>query len=166
MSWHGALSLDVVLAPDGPRVIDVNPRLVEPGNAWRAGVDLVGAMMELARGNAPRRQATGRPHVRTHQLLLAVLGAAEQGRGQRGVARELVSAWRRAGRYAKSAEELTPVRGDRRAALPLLVASAATLARPEAHVWFTRGSVAAYALSPDGWRRILAAAEVKPSRSG
>ena len=43
LSWHGALSLDVVLAPDGPRVIDVNPRLVEPGNAWRAGVDLVGA---------------------------------------------------------------------------------------------------------------------------
>jgi hypothetical protein len=82
LRWHGALSADAILTPDGPLYIDVNPRLVEPGNAWRAGVDLVGAVLDLACGRTPLVQAPGQPEVRTHQLLLAVLGAA-QFRGRR-----------------------------------------------------------------------------------
>lgn len=42
LHWHRAISADVVLSPDGPVVIDVNPRLVEPANAAASGVDLVG----------------------------------------------------------------------------------------------------------------------------
>jgi glutathione synthase/RimK-type ligase-like ATP-grasp enzyme len=38
LRWHGGLSADVILTSAGPVVIDVNPRLVEPGNAWRPGV--------------------------------------------------------------------------------------------------------------------------------
>jgi hypothetical protein len=30
LGWHGALSADVILSPDGPQFIDINPRLVEP----------------------------------------------------------------------------------------------------------------------------------------
>ena len=52
LDWHGALSLDAILTPDGPSYIDVNPRLVEPGNAWRAGVDLVDALMRVSLGEA------------------------------------------------------------------------------------------------------------------
>jgi hypothetical protein len=44
LQWHGALSADVVLSEDGPLFIDINPRLVEPQNAYLSGVDLVGAM--------------------------------------------------------------------------------------------------------------------------
>ena len=51
LDWHGALSLDAILTPDGPSYIDVNPRLVEPGNAWRAGVDLVGALVGVSLGS-------------------------------------------------------------------------------------------------------------------
>jgi predicted ATP-grasp superfamily ATP-dependent carboligase len=36
-----ALSLDLIVTDEGPLVIDVNPRLVEPMNALLAGVDLV-----------------------------------------------------------------------------------------------------------------------------
>ena len=65
LSWHGALSADVILTSDGPVVIDVNPRLVEPGNASRAGVDLVDAMLNAAFGReAPprsRRDRMSRP---------------------------------------------------------------------------------------------------------
>ena len=59
LGWHGALSADVILAPDGPSFIDVNPRLVEPANASRSGVDLLGALLEIARtgGAAPQRRA-------------------------------------------------------------------------------------------------------------
>ena len=36
LNWHGALSMDVIVTTDGPVVIDVNPRLVEPMNAFFA----------------------------------------------------------------------------------------------------------------------------------
>ena len=56
LAWHGALSMDAILAAGGPQYIDVNPRLVEPGNARRSGVDLVGAMVDLALGGSPAVQ--------------------------------------------------------------------------------------------------------------
>ena len=108
LDWHGALSADVILGESGPVFIDINPRLVEPENAWRSGVDLIGPMMQLALGFHPAEQPASRPGVATHQLLLAILGAAQQGRGRRGVAAELVRAWRKTGPYRDSTEELTP----------------------------------------------------------
>lgn len=156
LDWHGALSADMIIGPSGPLVIDVNPRLVEPENAWRSGVDLVGTMVDLARGIPTPEPASGRPGVATHQLLLAVLGAAQQGRGRRGVAAELVAGVRGAGAYRGSVEELTPGRHDLRTLTPLVMASAATLIAPRSWSWFAAGSVENYALSPAGWERILA----------
>ena len=98
LDWHGALSLDAILTPDGPSYIDVNPRLVEPGNAWRAGVDLVGALLRVSLGSRRSGGGPARPGVRTHQLLLAVLGEAQHGGGRRGVAREVRRARRAAAR--------------------------------------------------------------------
>jgi len=157
LGWHGALSADVILTGAGPVFIDINPRLVEPENAWRSGVDLVGAMLELATGRHPSRQPEGKPGIDTHQLLLAVLGAAQQQKGRAGVVGELWAAWRGTGRYAGSVEELTPVSRDPLALVPLTLASAATLVRPRSWSWFAAGSVGNYALSPDGWERIVAA---------
>jgi biotin carboxylase len=53
LGWHGALSADAILTDAGPVYIDLNPRLVEPGNALRSGVDLVTPMLELATGGPP-----------------------------------------------------------------------------------------------------------------
>jgi glutathione synthase/RimK-type ligase-like ATP-grasp enzyme len=156
LGWHGALSLDAILASDGVRYVDVNPRLVEPANALRAGTDLVGAMLALCRGAHPSAQPLGQPGVRTHQLLLAVLGAAERSAGRRGVANELLQAARHTGPYAQSAEELTPVRGDLLSSLPVAAACIATLIRPASYRVFSGGAVGAYALTPLAWRRIVA----------
>jgi len=90
-------------------------------------------------------------------VLLAVLGAAQQQKGRAGVVGELWAAWRGTGRYAGSVEELTPVSRDPLALVPLTLASAATLVRPRSWSWFAAGSVGNYALSPDGWERIVAA---------
>jgi hypothetical protein len=65
-------------------VIDVNPRLVEPGNAMAAGLDLVGAYLEIACASSPAARPDGRPGVRTHQLLLALVGAHQCGVGRAG----------------------------------------------------------------------------------
>jgi hypothetical protein len=154
LAWHGALSADAILTVDGPLIIDVNPRLVEPGNAWRAGVDLVGAMLAVALGQEPAAQQTGRPDVKTHQLLLAILGAAQQHRGRHGIVAELLAAARHSDGYADSTEELTPITHDWRAAVPVVLATTATLVTPRTWQWFSSGSVANYAISPAGWRAI------------
>jgi hypothetical protein len=162
LRWHGALSADAILTDGGPVFIDVNPRLVEPGNAWRSGVDLVGALVDVARGGVPDAQLPGRPGVATHQLLLAVLGAGAQGRGRRGVAAEIWAALTRSGPYRGSVEELTPVRGDPRASLPVVVATAMTLARPALWRLLASGSVTGYALTPAGWDSLLSTPPAQP----
>jgi hypothetical protein len=155
LRWHGALSLDAILTPDGPRYIDVNPRLVEPSNAWRSGVDLVGALLAVSTGERINALPPGRSGVRTHQLLLAVLGAAQHGGGRSGIARELAAALTHRGPYAGSVEELTPLGGDPLAAIPVAAAALATLAYPASWRLFTEGAVSAYALTPTAWRQIV-----------
>jgi hypothetical protein len=162
LSWHGALSADVILTDAGPSFIDINPRLVEPGNAWHAGVDLVGAFLNVATGRTARIEPSGPPDVATHQLLLAVLGAAQHPRARRAVLNELISALARCGAYQGSTEELTPLSRDWRAAIPGLVATVATLARPTTSRWFSGGAVENYALTPGAWDQILAVAGLIP----
>ena len=60
LAWHGPLSADAMLTHDGPVYIDINPRLVEPGNAWRAGVDLVATLLDLACGTDTPDHQPGR----------------------------------------------------------------------------------------------------------
>lgn len=155
LRWHGALSADVILTDSGPRFIDINPRLVEPQNAYASGVDLVGPMLELATGSHPTPEPDGKADVRTHQLLLAVLGAAQHGRGRRAILGELLHAARHTDDYGGSTEELTPIAGDPRTVIPVAMAATATLLRPASWPWFTSGSVSSYALTPQGWEQIL-----------
>ncbi|HET9968983.1 MAG TPA: hypothetical protein VFQ68_12180 [Streptosporangiaceae bacterium] len=150
LTWHGALSADVIDGPEGPVFIDINPRLVEPANALASGVDLTGALVQVALTGTSRPEPDGTPGARTHQLLLAVLGTAQRGR-RRDVARELADAALRRGSYRDSREELTPVRGDLLAPLPVAVTALATLAWPPAWRRFVGGSAGAYALTPAAW---------------
>jgi hypothetical protein len=158
LGWHGALSLDAILTPEGPVYIDVNPRLVEPANAQRAGVDLVGALVGLALGRPVARQRAGAPGVRTHQLLIALLGAAQRGEGRRGLARELLRAARHVAPYDGSTEELTPARHDWPGALPVVAVAGVLLADPGSHSWFSGGAVANYSLTAEAWREIVSRA--------
>jgi hypothetical protein len=174
LGWHGALSADVILGPAGIQFIDINPRLVEPVNALYSGVDLVRALVDVARSGTSRPQPPAspvQPGARTHQLLLAILGAAQHG-GRRGVARELRDGLLHRGDYRDSHEELTPGGGDLMAGLPVALSALATLVRPAAWRYLTSGGVGAYSLSPAAWeelRRAAAAATalaIPPGRRG
>jgi ATP-grasp domain len=164
LSWHGALSADVILGPEGPFFIDINPRLVEPANALASGVDLTRALLEVALAGTSRPQPDGAPGERTHQLLLAVLGAAQRGR-RRDVARELADAVLRRGSYRDSREELTPGGGDVLAPVPVAVAALATLAWPPAWRHFVGGSAGAYSLTPAAWGELTGAARARVAAS-
>jgi hypothetical protein len=163
LRWHGALSMDVIVTGDGPVVIDINPRLVEPMNAQLSGVDLVGVMLALAQGEHPPAQPAGRTGVRSRQLLLAILGAAQNQNSRMAVIRELGRALAKRGDYSNAVEELTPVSGDPLAALPVAVALAATLISPPLWRYFHAGAVGPYALTPQAWETIVLAARGAPA---
>lgn len=163
LGWHGALSFDVIVTGRGPLVIDVNPRLVEPGNALASGTDLTATLLAVASGPAPDalRPTPVPSGVATHQLLLALLEAARH-RGRPAVLGELADAIGHRRTYADSTEELTPLRGDWEAVLPLAAVTVATLIHPPWWEAFSSGSVANYALTPEGWQAIVEQAEVPP----
>jgi len=161
LGWHGPLSMDVVLAPEGPLVIDVNPRLVEPMNAFLSGVDLVGPMLDLAFDRHPPPQPLGRAGVRSFQFLLAVLGAAANEGSRIAVVRELVRAARRQTPYSVGSEELTPISDDPIAAVPVLAAATATLLQPSFWRAFHTGAVGPYSLTPSAWDEIVTTAKDK-----
>jgi hypothetical protein len=154
LDWHGCLGLDVIDSPTGPLVIDLNPRLVEPGNAMAAGLDLLGAYLDVALGNHPSRRPEARPGVHTHQLMLALLGAPNRGTVLTELARAIIGT----GPYAGSIEELAPTRHDPPAALATSALAAALLVQPAWRTHFTGGAVDGYALAALGWQQILAAA--------
>jgi hypothetical protein len=145
--------MDAILTADGPSYIDVNPRLVEPMNARRAGVDLVEALLRVSAGETPQAFPQGRPDVMTHQLVLAIVAAAAHGR--MSVVRELIAASTRSDAYRSSTEELTPLHRDLRSAVPVLLIALALLVKPGNAKSLARGAVANYAIGSDGWRTIL-----------
>jgi glutathione synthase/RimK-type ligase-like ATP-grasp enzyme len=153
LGWHGALSVDAIWDGTRASVIDVNPRLVEPGNALGAGTDMVSILLAVATDSYVPVAVASATGWRTHQLLMAILGAAQRGR-RRDVAREIVGALSHRGVYRNSCEELQPVRGDWRAVILPVAASLATLVRPRACEFFTDGAVQRYSLAPDGWRAL------------
>ena len=168
LNWHGALSADVILAAEGPLFIDINPRLVEPVNASLSGVDLVGALVEVARSGTAAPQPPGSAGVLTHQALLAILGLAARA-GRRGeILREVLYVVTRSGPYRHSTEELTPVHWagagiDPVGAIPAVAAALATLIRPAAWRHFTTGAVSAYSLTPAAWQALLATEQQPPA---
>ena len=141
LRWHGALSADVIRDRAARCSSTSTPGWSSRSTPWSRRRPGAGPGRGCAHGHVAAA-AAGRPGLRTHQLLLAVLGAAQHG-GRREIARELGNALARRGDYRGSREELTPGGGDLLAALPVVLIAAATLARPAAGRYFTGGGVGA-----------------------
>jgi predicted ATP-grasp superfamily ATP-dependent carboligase len=133
LAWHGALSVDCILRDHDatPLLIDCNPRLVEPMSAYIAGLDLVGLLLAVSRGQTPPTAAEGRADVRTRLAMQALLGCASRGGTRRDI---LCECWHLAtgsGPYAGSVEELTPAGLDWLSAVPLAIIALCLLAAPK-----------------------------------
>ncbi len=139
LDWHGALSVDYILPQDqSPHYIDCNPRLVEPMSAHLAGVDLIGLLLRVSRGDAPDALPAGRAGVVSHQAVQILLGAGLRDGTRREIARVMADVTQRRGRLAASTEELTPWRDDWRSAVPLAITAAAMLLAPQLAGTLTR----------------------------
>lgn len=156
LDWHGALSIDYIMPDDGssPLLIDCNPRLVEPMNAFRAGVDLVGLLLRISRGETPAAVPEGREGVLTHLSIQALLGCAARGGTRFDILKECRRLAAVSGPYAGSSEELTPVQPDWISGLPLAITAALLLASPTSAVKLARGSFGAHLLDLKSIRMI------------
>lgn len=156
LAWHGALSVDTIMPDDGtkPLLIDCNPRLVEPFNAWRSGVDLVGLLLRVSQGEEPRALPDGREGVLTHLAMQALLGRAARGGTRRDIFRECWHLLDHGGPYAGSAEELTPIQHDGLAAVPLVMTMALLLASPAFAAKLAKGGFGAHLLDLGSLRQI------------
>jgi hypothetical protein len=117
--WHGALSVDYIWHDGRPWYIDCNPRLVEPMAAYHAGVDLLGALIDVSLGESPQPANLPRVGVRTHLGMQALLGAAARTGSRRSIISEAWQLATRSGSYTDSIEELTPILVDPPSFLPL-----------------------------------------------
>jgi hypothetical protein len=156
LDWHGALSIDYIMPDNGdaPLLIDCNPRLVEPMNAYRAGVDLVRLLLLISMGETPAALPEGREGVLTHLAMQALLGCAARGGTRRDIARECWRLCANSGPYAGSTEELTPVRCDSMSAVPLGMTTALLLASPQSAIKLARGGFGAHLLDLKSIRTI------------
>jgi predicted ATP-grasp superfamily ATP-dependent carboligase len=156
LAWHGALSLDYVMGDDAapPRLIDCNPRLVEPMSAYLAGLDLVALLLGVSQGEMPAPANESRAGVRTHLAIQALLGCASRGGTRRDISRECWRLLTGAEPYADSAEELTPLRLDWISAVPLAITAIFLLTAPRRAAALARGGWGAHLLDPGSIRRI------------
>ena len=156
LAWHGALSVDYILRDDSatPLLIDCNPRLVEPMNAYLAGVDLVGLLLLISHGEVPEALPQSRAGVRTHLAMQVLLGCASRGGTRRDLLRECWRLSTGAGPYADSTEELTPVRLDWLSAVPLAMIATLLLIAPKLAIRLARGGWGAHLLDLGSIRRI------------
>jgi predicted ATP-grasp superfamily ATP-dependent carboligase len=155
LAWHGALSVDYVMPDDdAPRLIDCNPRLVEPMSAYLAGLDLVALLLGVSQGEIPAPANESRAGVRTHLAMQALLGCASHGGTRRDILRECWRLLTGAEPYADSAEELTPLRLDWISAVPLAMTAIFLLTAPRRATALARGGWGAHLLDPGSIRRI------------
>src|SRR6195952_1032870 len=148
LDWHGALSVDYIMPHDDatPLFIDCNPGLVEPMNAYRSGVDLVGLLLRVSLGETPATLSESREGVLTHLAMQALLGAASRGGTRRDVIRECAQLATVSGPYTGSSEELTPIGEDWISAVSLAMTIGILLASPAFAIKLARGGFGAHLL--------------------
>ena len=156
LGWHGALSVDYLLPLDSatPLLIDCNPRLVEPMNAYRAGTDLVDQLLRISLGETPAALPESREGVLTHLSMQALLGCASRGGTRRDIIGECWCLLKGRAPYAGSGEELTPVRLDWPSAVPLAMTAMLLLASPGLANKLARGGFGAHLLDIGSIRKI------------
>jgi hypothetical protein len=156
LDWHGALSVDYIMPHDDatPLLIDCNPRLVEPMNAYCSGADLVGLLLGLSLGETPAPLPESREGVLTHLAMQALLGSASRGGTRSDIIRECGQLAAASGPYAGSREELTPVGLDWISAVPLAVTAGFLLASPAFAIKLARGGFGAHLLDLGSIRMI------------
>jgi len=156
LGWHGALSIDYLR--DGcegtERFVDANPRLAEPGNALRCGLDLPMLLVRLGLGEAIDDQPPGEIGIKTHMAIQAVILPATRGASRFEILRTLAALILGRGAFRGSHESLCPVWTDPPSVLPVGFVALQLLLSPARWQALAARQVGSYALSEDAARVI------------
>jgi hypothetical protein len=156
LRWHGALSVDTIVADGLPHYIDCNPRLVEPMSARLAGLDLADLLLRVSCGEVPSAVPDSHAGVLTHIAIQALLGSALRDGSRPRLLRECWRLLARQDPYSGSTEELTPVRLDWLSFVPATATALWLLATPRAAHYLPQKGWGAHLLTPASIRTILA----------
>ena len=149
LGWHGGITLDYLHVDGRPAFIECNPRTVEPGNAWAAGVDLPGLTITLAQGGPlPPRPQIARPGIRTRSTMAIALGTAEARGTRRAILSSIGQAVATRGVLHGTTEVLTPVLPDPPSLIPFGIATGTVLTSPSRVATLAAGTVETYAVTP------------------
>lgn len=155
LDWHGGLTLDYLHVAGHPAFIECNPRTIEPGNAFAAGVNLPRLAIDLAiGGQLPAEPLITRAGVRTRSTMAIALGAAEQRHTRRAVLTSIRNAVGRRRPLQGSREVLTPIVADPPSLIPFSVAVGSVLSRPAAVSSLATRTVGAYTVTPQAVDRL------------
>lgn len=118
LKWHGSLTLDFIRVHHQFYYIECNPRMVEPANAYKAGVNFPKMMIELSNGGCTQPDiCIGKAGVKTHSLLALIIGTAERTKSRRKIL-QTTGQWLL---KSDSEEVLTPVWKDFLSFIPLAI---------------------------------------------
>lgn len=157
LEWHGAMHLEYFHDSTTKRreYMEANPRIGETMNATQSGINLCDVLVQVSLGQTPPPLRPSRSGVRTHSLMMSLLGAAERGADRRALAGEIVRALRHEGVYEDSREELTPWHEDPLSLIPALAVAGRLLWRPALGKQIIGRAVANYALDEAAMRRVI-----------
>ncbi len=160
LKWHGGLTLDFISVNHAFYYIECNPRMVEPANAYKAGVNFPKILIELAKGNDSQTNiCVGKPGVKTHSLLALIIGTAERTQSRRKI-------WQTIREWlfkSDSAEVLTPIRHDFPSVIPLVVITIRLLLNPKSVKKLVEHTVGHYSVAPATIKAVEQQASMKTS---
>jgi hypothetical protein len=127
-------------------------------NATLSGVNLADLAVRVALGDVEdiSNPQYGHPWLRNHSLMAILLGVADYGGSQWELLYTIVESIRGRGNFARSKEDLTPVRIDIPSLIPLGVVSGQLLLNPHASHHIATGAINAYSLTATTVETIMA----------
>ncbi len=163
LKWHGGLTLDFIFLNHHFYYIECNPRMVEPANAYKAGVNFPKLLIELAQNNDSQPDiSVGKPGVRTHSLLALIIGTAEKTQSRRKIW-ETIRLWLF---KSDSDEVLTPIRKDFPSIIPLVVIAIRLLLNPKSVKKLVEHTVGHYSVAPATIKAVEQQASMKTIVNG
>lgn len=157
LMWHGPLTIDYFYNESTgiPLYIDASPRLVEPMNAVINGINIPGLLVDISTGKRDKIHIKPTKGLKSHMLMMTLLGVAEQNHNRRCLLREILLASASKEIYSGSVEELTSPKEDIFSIIPLLVVILMLLINPKSYRNISGSTVNNYALSYKTISKIL-----------
>lgn len=150
LNWQGGITFDFIRKDDQYYFIECNPRMVEPGNAAKSGINFPEIIISIITGTYNKKDIQiGKVGVKTHSTLAIMLGTAYNTKKRIPIISVLFNSLFHRGRFKGSTEVLTPIKNDLKSILPIVVTLVKLLCNPNTADTVSGSAVSNYSISLD-----------------